>query len=80
MSRQKSYRVILTPAQRHQLEHQIHCGEGAARLLDHMRVLLKADEGPTGPAWTDQAICTGVIMWYGSRRVDSQASGAIHFG
>ena len=60
MSRAKSYRVVLTPEQRRQLEHQIHCGKGAARLLDHMRVLLKADEGPAGPAWTDEAICAAV--------------------
>ena len=60
MSRAKSYRVVLTPEQRRQLERQIHCGTGAARLLDHMRVLLKADEGPAGPAWTDAAICAAV--------------------
>ena len=60
MSRQKSYHVVLTPEQRRQLERQIHCGTGAARLLDHMRVLLKADEGPAGPAWTDAAICAAV--------------------
>jgi hypothetical protein len=60
MSRQKSYHVVLTPEQRRHLEHQIHCGNGAARLLDHMRVLLKADEGPAGPAWTDEAICAAV--------------------
>jgi transposase len=60
MSRQKSYHVVLTPEQRCQLERQIHCGKGAARLLDHMRVLLKADEGPAGPAWADEAICAAV--------------------
>ncbi len=60
MSRQKSYRVVLTPEQRRQLEYQIHCGTGAARRLAHMRVLLKADEGPAGPAWTDATLCAAV--------------------
>lgn len=60
MSRPKQYHVILTLEERQHLEHQVHCGTAPARRLDHMRVLLKADEGPGGPAWTDEAICVAV--------------------
>jgi transposase len=31
-------------------------GAGPARQVTHVRILLKADEGPAGPAWPDWAI------------------------
>ena len=34
----------------------IAAGTAAARALTHARVLLKADQGPGGPGWTDARI------------------------
>jgi transposase len=52
----KKYRVTLTPADRARLLDLIAAGREAARTLAHARVLLKADAGPDGPAWTDERI------------------------
>jgi hypothetical protein len=52
----KKYRVTLTTDERHQLHERLAAGRAAARSLMHARVLLKADEGPAGPAWTDEQI------------------------
>ncbi|MGB9880791.1 MAG: IS630 family transposase [Anaerolineae bacterium] len=38
----------------------IKAGKAAARTLTHARILLKADEGDAGPAWTDEAISTAL--------------------
>jgi len=35
-------------------------GVAPARKLHHARILLKADEGPDGPAWVDQRIAEAV--------------------
>jgi hypothetical protein len=53
----KRYRVTLTTEERQQLRQRLAVGRAAARSLLHARVLLKADEGPEGPAWTDEQIC-----------------------
>lgn len=53
----KRYRVTLTAEERQQLHQRLTAGRAAARSLLHARVLLKADEGPAGPAWTDEQIC-----------------------
>jgi transposase len=34
----------------------VSAGKAAARTLTHARILLKADEGPAGPGWADEAI------------------------
>lgn len=52
----KKYIVELTPEQREELLHMISTGTAAARELTHARILLKADQGPQGPAWRDQRI------------------------
>lgn len=52
----KKYTVELTPAQRKELSHMISTGQAAARELIHARLLLKADQGPEGPAWSDAQI------------------------
>jgi transposase len=52
----KQYRVILSEGERAPLGHRIAAGKGSARDLTHARILLKADEGPLGPAWTDATI------------------------
>ncbi len=52
----KKYIVRLTDTERGVLEGLVNTGKGAARTLTHARILLKADCGPDGPAWTDEAI------------------------
>jgi len=52
----KSYRVYLTDDDRRDLQSLVAAGTAAARKLTHARMLLKADEGPSGPAWTDARI------------------------
>ncbi|GCE51482.1 homeodomain-containing protein [Thermosporothrix hazakensis] len=52
----KKYVVELTAAQREELLHMISTGTAAARELTHARLLLKADQGPHGPAWSDAQI------------------------
>jgi hypothetical protein len=52
----KKYKVELTPAQREELIHMISTGRAAARELTHARILLKADQGPEGPGWSDAQI------------------------
>jgi transposase len=52
----KRYHVTLTSEERHQLENLLNAGRSRARDLAHARILLKADEGPEGPGWADEAI------------------------
>src|SRR6202165_822759 len=52
----KRYRVKLFGEERAYLEEVVRVGKAAARTLTHARVLLKADEGPDGPAWGDDQI------------------------
>lgn len=56
----KKYHVTLTEEERTELERLINAGKAAARTLTHARILLKADEGAHGPAWTDEAIATAL--------------------
>ena len=46
----------LTEAERARLRTLIGSGEGPARLLTHARILLKANHGEGGAAWSDAAI------------------------
>lgn len=52
----KKYRVILTTEQREALQELIASGIAPARTLTHARILLKADEAPGLPAWSDATI------------------------
>ncbi|HEY1353645.1 MAG TPA: IS630 family transposase [Ktedonobacteraceae bacterium] len=52
----KKYIVELTGEQREELSHMISTGQAAARELTHARILLKADQGPYGPNWSDAKI------------------------
>ena len=52
----KKYIVELTAAQREELSHMISTGKTSARELTHARMLLKADQGPEGPGWSDAKI------------------------
>jgi transposase len=56
----KRYTVRLSALERTQLTALISAGTAPARKLHHARILLKADEGPEGPAWTDQRIADAV--------------------
>jgi hypothetical protein len=50
------YRVVLTDAQRAELNGLIHAGVAPARMITRARILLKADHGEAGPGWSDAAI------------------------
>ncbi len=50
------YLVTLTPDERARLTALLQAGTAAARTLTHVRILLKADASPAGPAWDDAAI------------------------
>ncbi len=52
----KKYIVKLTVEQRQELSRMIATGTTPARQLTHARILLKADQGPHGPAWSDAQI------------------------
>lgn len=52
----KKYLVKLTMEQREELSHLISTGKASARELAHARILLKADQGPHGPGWSDTQI------------------------
>lgn len=52
----KKYLVTLTADERQELEQLLTKGKAAARTLTRAWVLLKADAGPCGPAWTDEQI------------------------
>ena len=54
--RKTKYVVELTEAERAQLRTLIGSGEAPARMLTHARILLKANQGEGGAAWTDAAI------------------------
>ena len=50
------YHVTLTEEERTRLEALTQHGRIAARTLTHAWILLKADTGPAGPAWSDTQI------------------------
>ena len=52
----KQYVVELSEGERARLHTLIGSGSAPARTLTHARILLKANRGEAGPAWTDAAI------------------------
>ena len=52
----KKYIVELTTEERSQLKSILDADRMAAHKRRHARMLLKADQGPNGPAWTDARI------------------------
>lgn len=50
------HRVELTERQRTDLERLVSQGTAPARKIQHAHILLLADEGPHGPAWTDEKV------------------------
>src|SRR5713101_3694951 len=57
---QKKRRVILTDAQRQELQTIIAAGRGPARRAVQARIRLKADESAVGPGWEDATIAAAV--------------------
>jgi hypothetical protein len=56
----KRYVATLTELERAALGQRVATGTGPARELTHARILLKADQGPAGPAWADIAIAAAL--------------------
>ena len=56
----KTNPVRLRADERDHLESLIAVGVAPARKVHHARILLKADEGPDGPAWVDPRIAEAV--------------------
>ena len=54
--RNTKYAVVLTEEERAELRTLVGSGMAPARLLTRARILLKANQGEGGAAWTDDAI------------------------
>ena len=65
----KRYVVRLTEGERAALRQLVSKGKAAARKRTHAQVLLKADAGEHGPAWTDEQIVEAFEL--GARTVQS---------
>jgi hypothetical protein len=52
----RKYIVTLTPEERTSLLSLLSLGYGPTRKLTRARILLKAEQGTEGPAWSDQRI------------------------
>ena len=59
--------VCLTVSERAVLTDLIAAGTTPARTQSHARILLKADQGPAGPSWTDARIAAALEV--GARTV-----------
>jgi transposase len=53
---QKKYIVDLTDKERKYLRQLLNKGKVAGYKIRHAQILLKADQGPHGPAWPDERI------------------------
>jgi len=58
----KKYKVELDEKQRRRLESMISGGKEAARSQTHARILLQADQGVQGLAWTDEQIAEALMV------------------
>ena len=56
----KRYLVTLTEDERAALGRRVSAGRAPARELTRARILLKADGGPSGPAWPDVAVAVAL--------------------
>lgn len=56
----KAFVVELTSEQRMRLHSLVTTGSNTAHANFHARILLKADTGPDGPAWTDAMIASAL--------------------
>jgi hypothetical protein len=55
------HRVQLAPDQRERLQRIVSVGEAHARTIRHAHILLLCDEGPLGPAWTDEKVADALF-------------------
>ena len=58
------YSITLSSTQRQSVEHSVKAGTAPARSILHAQVLLKADEGPGGPKWSDHQIEEAFLVSY----------------
>jgi len=58
----KKYIVELSASERSELEEIVSKGKAAARKIQHAQILLKADQGPWGPAWDDARIAQAAAV------------------
>jgi hypothetical protein len=58
----KTFQVQLSLAERARLQTLVTNGSATAHTHIHARILLKADEGPDGPAWTDAMISSALSV------------------
>jgi len=56
----KKYVVELSAEERANLNAIVSKGRALARKRQHAQILLKADEGPSGPAWKDEKIAESI--------------------
>lgn len=56
----KAFQVELSFAERARLQALVTQGSATAHAHIHARILLKADAGPDGPAWTDKMISSAL--------------------
>src|SRR5215212_610824 len=56
----KTFQVQLSLAERARLQTLVNSGSSRAHTHIHARILLKADQGPDGPGWTDAMICSAL--------------------
>ena len=56
----QKYVVLLSGAERAQLQQLLAAGTAPARKLMHARILLKADRSPGHPGWVDERIAEAV--------------------
>jgi hypothetical protein len=56
----KTFQVQLSLAERARLQTLVNNGSSTAHIHIHARILLKADAGPDGPAWTDAMISSAL--------------------
>ena len=56
----KTFQVQLSLAERARLQTLVNSGNSRAHTHIHARILLKADQGPDGPGWTDAMICSAL--------------------
>ena len=64
----KKFIVELTPDERRMLQEIVSKGRVLARKRQHAHILLKADQSPGGPAWTDTQIAQALDV--GRRTVE----------
>lgn len=74
----KKYIVELTADQRQELSHMISTGKASARELTHARILLKADQGPQGPGWSDKQIQEALEV--SASTVQRVRKSCVHYG